>query len=67
MPGTPVYVDELIQSAVASDQIMRTDLPSRVGEGLEGMPGVVARRVVENHAVRPTFIVVGRGKKEGAF
>lgn len=35
LPGTAVFIDQLVERAIAADQVMRADLACRVGERLE--------------------------------
>jgi len=61
MPGAAVLVDELVEHAVAADQVMRAHLALRIGQRVERARRVVVRRVVEDDEVRPPLVVVGRG------
>lgn len=60
MPGTARLIDQLVDRAVTADQVMRTDLACRVGQGSEWSRDVVAGGVVENDEIRSPFAVVRR-------
>jgi hypothetical protein len=45
---------------------MSTKLTGRIGEGLEGSFGIIARGVVENDVIRAAFVVIGGWNVDGS-
>lgn len=60
MPCAAGFIDQLIEAAVASDEVMGADFPGWIGQRPERPFDVVVAGIVENDEIGPPFVVVGR-------